>query len=243
MIEAVGVDMRKWPLLMILLGCQMLLLTGCPPKPLPRDQYLAVEKATQMAMTKVYEGMTKEQAWAIAEQVLWYSDNDIKVTTYFDDGFLADQPWTVYAVFAFINAKDRWWITTSEEEPGKIRVMVMTWLLEHNAVTPGLIPAAPMVNKSNFSTPRIREDGFPSSEDYYVSPHLYRLFFDRFDYFAGLRDTWEPCAKNIDKTTFIYKVGLESGQSPLCYSPDSHDPTKSRPKSAPPGPNPPVRAG
>ena len=95
-------------------------------------------------------------------------------------------------------------------------------------VTSWLSSGAPIVVTAVGTTPVFMPSpDYPHSQErHFVSAPLYRLFYDRVDYFLGLRDTWEPCPKNIDKALYVSVEGLENGADPLCYMPDSTDPTK-----------------
>jgi hypothetical protein len=213
----------------ILIVFTLFLFAGCVQKPMNREQHLVIEKAVEDSMSRTYQGITREQAIAIAEQVLWYSEDDIKITEHHTDGFFATRKWMLYAVFAVLNGIDMWRIDVVEKEPNIVEVNVVSWL------------ESASVGYSPYRLPTAIELHSGRPDRYYASPHLYNLFFARFDYFAGLRNTWEPCPSNLNKSTYIFMDGLENGDDPLCYMPDSHDPTKSRPSGAPPDPKPPVR--
>jgi uncharacterized protein YneR len=217
----------------LLLAAVMIVFAGCAQKLTGYQLIRSIERATKRSMSRTYEGITKEQAIAIAEQALWYSDDDIKVDEHRSDGFFATRNWSFFSVAHVFHGTDRWRITVDEdaETPNRVTVQAVSWL---GSAASGIGSGSQIV----LSDPKIPVG---SIDQHYFSPHLYTLFFDRFDFFAGLRDTWEPCGKDLDKSTYVSTTGLKNGQDPLCLIPDKYDPTKNRPPYAPQGPKPTVR--
>jgi hypothetical protein len=176
-------------------------------------------------MVKVYDGFTKEQLIAAAEKALKHSDADIKINEHREDGFFADRRWSVYAVLAAATGHDAWRISVNEPEPGKLAVQAVSWYGGGEAISGFVTPVSGGAGGYSTSTMTTTASG-ATEQRYYVSPPLYNLFFARMDYFLGLKDTWEPCAKRIDKSLYIAAAGIENGQDPLCYHARSSDPTK-----------------
>ena len=198
--------------------CALLLFSACAPKPLTREEYLAVDAASKAAMTRVYRGFTKERVVEAAIEALRHSDDDIKLTAHFENGFLADRRWSIYAILAAACGVDSWRFGVEEGEDGAVVANVVAWLSSFSAPIFTAVGTTPVVLPGQESP--------HCQERYFVSSPLYHLFYDRVDYFLGLREDWAPCPNDLDRSLFIPAEGLGSGADPLCYMPDSTDPTK-----------------
>jgi hypothetical protein len=213
-------------LLSSLAALAVILVVGCAPAQpvVSREDYLAIERAARTAMYRTYHGATKEQVLTMAEKTLTYSDDDIVVTDHREDGFYADRPWSIYAIVKSQQAVDTWRITAHEPQPGVVQIHVVAWMSNSEGMVGMIVPIP--ASFGGYASATMQTGSSPGAQRYYVSPPLYKLFYDRLDYFMGLTNNWAPCVKNIDKTSYIYAVGLENGLDPLCFMPDARDPTK-----------------
>jgi hypothetical protein len=185
----------------ILLSILILALAGCAPKPLDRAQFVALDEATQRAMTRAYKGFSQEQLIAAAEKALLHSEKDYKII-HRKNSLSATRQWILFLVLAGLIGNDAWDVKVNGNT-----VKAVAWYAGGAGGTfPVPVPAK-------------------SADDPYLSPPLYDLFFDRMEYFLGLRSDWAPCAK-IDKTKFLFAAGMENGNDPLCSHVKSQDPTK-----------------
>ena len=126
----------------------------------------------------------------------------------------------IYLLIAVHQGVDGWRFSVTEDEPGTVEANVVSWPVSIGGFSAvPVYPGVPMIVPSPPSGPM-------DEERFYVSPPLYKLFYDRMDYFLNLRDTWEPCPKKIDKSEYIFAGGLEYGDDPLCLLSDATDPTK-----------------
>ncbi|MDR1111740.1 MAG: hypothetical protein LBP92_13860 [Deltaproteobacteria bacterium] len=180
--------MKNIAFLSLLLVFPALFLAGCPPK---------------TPMNRLYDGLTVEQALDLAEQVLARSDPATQITERGPGVQFAERPWRAGIMLSIIEAADGWRITAADEGPGKVRVWAISWLSH-------------IGGRTEVSPPPETPEGIAAQRAHYVSPRLYDLFFARFEFLAGLRDAWEPCAENLGPGTFIGSTGVSDGQNPLC---------------------------
>lgn len=190
----------------ILLSILILSLAGCVAPKMDRAQVVALNDATQRAMVRTYKNFTQEQLIAAADKALLHSEKDYRIT-HRKDGFSATRQWSLFLVTNAMYNNDAWDVKV---DGSKIRATA--WYAGGNMMIGNTFPAK-------------------SIDDPYLSPPLYDLFFDRMDYFLGLRSDWAPCAK-VDKTKFLFTAGMENGNDPLCSHVKSQDPTKGGDKGA-----------
>lgn len=179
------------------------IMSGCAQPKLDRAQFVALDDATQRAMTRTYEGFTKEQLISAAEKALLHSDKDYQIS-HRADGFSASRRWSSFLVITALEGFDSWNVQVS----GK-NVKIVAWY----------------AGGSYFAAPGTHATPSKSIEEYYLSPPLYNLFFERMEYFLALRSDWAPCTK-LNKTQYYFDAGLESGNDPLCSHVRAQDPTK-----------------
>lgn len=182
-------------------------LAGCAPKQLPREEFLALRQQTINEMIRTYKNQSKDVIIAAAEKVLTYSDDDYKITQHTENGFYASRDWFVYMVISAMESIDNWQITV-EEQGGDVVVKATSW---HGGSKGGILPM-PM----SAANPE---------EQFYVSPSLYRLFFDRLEYFLNIQSAWPACAA-YKSEHYQYGAGLENALQPLCSYATATDPTK-----------------
>jgi len=197
----------------------LVVVAGCVPKKLDRAQYVALDEATQAAMTRTYKGFSQEQLIEAAEKALLQSDKDYRITSHRKDGFFATRRWSTYLVLTFVEGHDSWRIQANGN-----KITATAWSSGQGAFVP-MFGMSPQTGQINTVTGNTTSGPGSDSAEYYLSPPLYDLFFERMDYILGLRSDWAPCAK-IDKTKYHYTHGLENGNDPLCYHARSQDPTK-----------------
>ncbi len=183
------------------------MMAGCAPKQLTREEFLALNDATTKAMTREYSGVDKERLLTACEQALKASDSKYDVTQHMPNGFYAERRWLIYMVIAAATGKNHWKILV-EENDGTTKAVVRSWIGDGMGANPFPVP-------------------FPgkTENEYYTSPSLYTLFFDRVDYFLGLREDWETC-EAAEKKMHPLEAGIGAGLESLCSVARENDPTK-----------------
>jgi len=190
-----------------LLAC--VLLAGCAKPPLTREEYLALNTANDKAMSRQFPGKSKEQLIAACEQALTASDSKYEVVRHMENGFYAKRNWFIYVVFAANSGESHWKITV-EEKDGVNTVFARSWNGGGVSISP-----IPISNSG------------ASENDYYVSPPLYKLFFDRVEYFLGLRHDWASCDSAESSITEHERRNNKGiGLHALCTIVRERDPTK-----------------
>lgn len=197
--------MRKAVLLLMVVACCG--MVGCAVKQLTREEYLALNEATDVARIREYPGVSKDRMIAACESALKASDNKYEITQHMPDGFYAKRNWMVYMVIAAAWGDNHWKIIVEDKNGGSM-VEARSWQ-----------GASVGANPFPVSFPGKTEN------EYYTSPTLYKLFFDRVDYFLGLRSDWATC-KNAEKNMHQYEQGATIWLEPLCSIVRETDPTK-----------------
>lgn len=169
--------MRRRACVVIVLAA--LLLQGCasgPRKQLSREEWIA-------STSRVYSGITREQAIAAAERVLRLADGDDFQVVHSQDGFDAVRDWMAFAVIVLVTGKDYWSVRVMDD-PGGVKMTVQS------SVTADSTSPTPTTSKGTWvaaSSPMVA-GGRPVD-----GPALYELFFARVDYLLGLNPRWSTC--------------------------------------------------
>jgi hypothetical protein len=196
--------MKKSCLLPLMLT--LALAAGCTPIQLDNAQFTSQDEATQKAMTRTYQDFTQEQLTDAAEKALMHSDKEYQVSR-IKGGLTAARHWTLFLVTNQVEGNDNWDITV-----GRGAVKAVAWYAGGSVGLPGSATSIPA----------------NSADDPYLSPPLYNLFFDRMEYFLGLRSDWAPCVQ-VDVSKFHRAEGLKNGgNDPLCFMAKAQDPTKAK---------------
>ncbi len=192
--------------IMILFVAVCLAMTGCAGKQLTRTEFLALNEATSKAMVREYPGIGKDRVLVACENALKASDSKYAVSQHMPNGFYAKRSWLIYMVLAAAGGENHWKITV-EDKDGVSRVEARSWAGQGMSAGPFPVP-------------------FPgkSENEYYTSPSLYKLFFDRVDYFLGLRSDWATCDA-AEKNMHQYEAGVGTGLEALCSIVREKNPT------------------
>lgn len=181
-------------IVMVLLS---VMLSSCASKPpLSRDEWLRMT-------TRTYEGVTKEQVLAAAEQVLRLADGNDFMVAHSDEGFVASRNWSVYLVLAASFGTDVWQLRAAEygTTGTKVSVSVSTQVGAVGAVATGPSTAAPMTT--------------PSAGGAVNGTAVYEVFWARMDYLLGRSPVWMDCrAANHQVSTGV----VWGDNSALCNS-------------------------
>lgn len=159
----------------ILAAALAAILTGCAttPPPTGRAEWEAQHK-------REYQGVTPRQVQDAAEKILRLADHDF--TFQYPDGRLvASRNWMIYAVIAITGGKDHWIVETVES--GGATEVTVTITREASTTT-----AAPVIGGPGVAPIVGAAPGVPITQ---AAPYL--LFWERLDYFLGLRPDWTTC--------------------------------------------------
>lgn len=174
-----------------------LMLSSCASTPpLSRDEWLRMTNRT-------YEGVTKEQALAAAEQILRLADGNDFMIAHSDEGFVASRNWSVYLVLAASFGTDVWQLRAAEygTTGTKVSVSVSTQFGAVGAVATGPSTVAPLTT--------------PSAGSAVNGTAIYEVFWARMDYLLGRSPVWMDCrAANHQVSTGV----VWGDNSALCSS-------------------------
>lgn len=179
------------------------LLVGCvsiQPKTLAQlDESF---KTNQKASVKIYQNKTSEQVRYAAQKVLTLLDEDDMKFDVRTNELLATRRYMLYAVLSVTWGRDWYSIGYIKEGEGtKVR-----FAFEGQDNSGAFVPMIEESYRSNISVGA------------HNNPTDYKLFYDRLDYFLGLRSDWVTCeqAKKSQKSKeFMFlcdKIGLENNE-------------------------------
>lgn len=137
--------------------------------------------------TRNFEGVSKEQVIEAAELALRKSDPEDFRFTYHDDGFLAQRK---TFIFLLVSASNTTWnfAFVADERGGSVHTRLnisSDSTQQASTIVPTLGPAG-----VNTSTSVVA--GEP-----WQNPEVYRLFYERLEYFLGRRETWPKCSSSV----------------------------------------------
>lgn len=169
--------MNRLKLLLPMAFIIMLLAGGCAPKQMSREEFLSYDQATRAAMTRTYKNVNPEQLIAAAEKALLHSDRDYRIISHDQSGFFAQRRWSVYAVLAAVEGYDSWRVIT-EGGAGESKITIVSWYAGGESITPMLNMSASGGGINSVSGHSSSTQS-QNSDQFYLSPPLYNLFFER----------------------------------------------------------------
>jgi hypothetical protein len=148
------------------------MLCGCAAPHQIRDRSDFLAEAT-----RTYQNETRERVISAAETVLKISDPNDFEFRHSINGFTGLRRYTVYAVVAAAQGREKWDFSTEPAEPRAVRASVS--ISEAGTATGG------------YSSQRF--------EGAMASVPLYRLFWNRVDYMLGKRSDWVTCEQAAEE--------------------------------------------
>jgi hypothetical protein len=166
-------------------------LSACasaPKSPLSTSETLEARKRQLSLTTRVYEGVTREEALLAADKFFQLMSRGVSIQ-HAEDTVTAHNAWHHFLIFGFLQGTDSWHVSIDEVAKGvKVSVRVDSG------------------NQFSFLLVSF-ESGLRSVE----GNALYHLFFSRLDYLLGKADSWVTCriARALWDGMDYYYVGQE----------------------------------
>lgn len=181
----------------------MLLLIGCAStQSKTLDQLDKSLKINQVASIKVYKNISPDRVRDAAQKVFILMDkSDMKFDVRTNE-LLATRMYTFYAVFSVTWGRD-WYSVGYTKEDNGTKVRFAFDGQENNGL---IVPFIEESYRSNISVGA------------HNNPTDYKLFYDRIDYFLGLRSDWVTCdqaKKMYNEKSFMFlcdKIGIEDNE-------------------------------
>lgn len=147
---------------------------------------------------RTYENVTPRQVQDAAEQILKLADKDFTFE-YPDSGLIATRKWMFYVVISASSGTDYWTVET-KPEGAATRVVVR---VTRAAST---IMASPVIGGQGVASMASGTPGFPLEQR-----ALYKLFWDRMDYFLGKNPVWTTCDSFKERIKVEFPRGWDRG--------------------------------
>lgn len=172
--------------LLLLVACAILtfgILSGCGAKRLTPEEAEA-ERERQISMvTRYYEGKTPKEILLAADRIFRLDDSDY-VISHAETSLIAKRNWMLYLIISAAFGTDTWSIETFQEGNA---TKVIT---RHSGQAQGMTPTPTMGFNGQMG---MTATTGPSMQGMSLAPGLYKLFYDRMDYFLGKRTDWVRC--------------------------------------------------
>lgn len=169
----------------------LLVLQGCAPKvhPITRNEWKNIT-------TRTYHGISNEKLFDAAEKIVNNADPEDTKFARFEDGFVADRYWFLFAVIASVHGYNTYNFRIKNLDNNTTQVkLIMSSSIASSSLSPSVTSGGGMgasVNSTGVSS------GQTSSNQQNYGNFTYEIFWKRLDYELGLTDKWYSCQQAME---------------------------------------------
>ncbi len=188
----------------------IVIIGGCAPKRLTREESLALREQYDSQRTRIYENASEEEVLNAVDELFRLADEDYELS-HGKHGCMAHRKWSAYLVVAAVFGQDYWYIQTQEVDNG-VKIVIREVTIED------AVSGNPYTGVQNMPDGMENIDVF-SRNEMERQGGLYQVFFARLDHLLGKTEEWVSCYGAEEIASEFGEPSIILG--PLCSS--AHD--------------------